>query len=72
MDLTLSELEQAINFWRGRRPSTGEERRLSPEVDKLATVYALMIHERANAWPLERLDAAARELFDSWKAQQGR
>ncbi|RYE71107.1 MAG: DUF3717 domain-containing protein, partial [Oxalobacteraceae bacterium] len=30
-DITLSDLEQAINYWRGLRPSRGEERALSPE-----------------------------------------
>ena len=34
-DITLSDLEQAINYWRGLRPSRGEERALSPEVNQL-------------------------------------
>ena len=33
MNLTLSELEQAINYWRRMRPSQGEERALSTEVN---------------------------------------
>ncbi len=46
MDITLTELEEAINYWRSLRPSAGEERALSPEVNALATVYALMIFSR--------------------------
>lgn len=72
MDLSLTELEQAINHWRARRPSTGEEHALSPEVNALATVYALMIHARARSVPLETVDAAARALIEDWRSQQGR
>jgi hypothetical protein len=69
MDLTLSELEQAINYWRALRPSTGEERALSPEVNALATVYALMIFQRTKTVPLESLPTAAQHLLDSWRRQ---
>lgn len=72
MDLSLTELEQAINHWRARRPSTGEEHALSPEVNALATVYALMIYEKARSVPLETLDASARALIEDWRSQQGR
>lgn len=67
MDLTLTELEQAINYWRRMRPSTGEEHALSAEVNTLANVYALMIYRRAQAFTLESLDPAARELVDAWR-----
>ena len=67
MDLTLTELEQAINYWRRMRPSTGEERALSPEVNTLADVYALMIYQRTQRLALESLDLASRELIDAWR-----
>ena len=41
MNLTMPDLEQAINYWRARHPSQGEERALSSEVNALASVYAL-------------------------------
>jgi hypothetical protein len=72
MDISLTELEQAINYWRALRPSTGEEHALSPEVNALATVYALMIYEREKALPASRLDKAALGLIEGWKARQGR
>ncbi len=72
MDLTLNELEQAINYWRRMRPATGEERALSPEVNVLADVYALMIFQRAHARPLDTLAPEARALVDVWrKAAEG-
>jgi hypothetical protein len=67
MDITLPELEQAINYWRSLRPSTGEERALSPEVNALATVYAMMIFHQAKSVPMDALEPAARQLVESWR-----
>jgi hypothetical protein len=69
MDITLTELEQAINYWRTLRPSTGEEHALSPEVNVLATVYALMIFRRVDRVALEALPATAQQLLESWRRQ---
>jgi hypothetical protein len=71
MELTLNELEQAINYWRAARPSQGEECALSPEVNTLATVYAVMIFNRAKSVALESLDASARQLLETWRSQAG-
>ncbi len=70
MDITLPELERAINYWRNLRPATGEERSLSAEVNLLATVYALMIFNHTASVPLEALDPAPRRLIESWRVQQ--
>ena len=69
-DITLSELEQAINYWRGLRPSRGEERALSPEVNQLAEVYALMIYERLRSVPRARVDGGVLSLIDGWRVQR--
>jgi hypothetical protein len=69
MEITLTELEQAINYWRLLRPSIGEERALSPEVDLLATTYALMIFSRVKSVPLEALDPACLKLVEAWRKQ---
>lgn len=69
MDITLPELEQAINYWRSLRPSSGEERALSPEVNTLATVYALMIYNKARSLPLSDLDQNARQLLEEWRTR---
>ena len=69
-DITLSDLEQAINYWRGLRPSRGDERALSPEVNQLAEVYALMIYERLRSVPKARVDGSALGLIDAWREQR--
>ena len=69
-DITLSDLEQAINYWRGLRPSRGEERALSPEVNQLAEVYALMIYERLRSLPRTRVNSGALGLFDAWREKR--
>ena len=69
MDITLPELEQAINYWRSLRPSSGDERALSPEVDALATVYALMIFNKERSVPLSALDQTCRQLLEDWRTR---
>lgn len=69
-DIALAELEQAINYWRNLRPSRGEERSLSPEVNRLAEVYALMIYERLHSLPLARVGADALALIEAWRAKR--
>lgn len=70
MEITLTELEDAINYWRSLRPSMGEERALSPEVDTLASVYATMIFHRLKAIELDRIDDRAKQLLGAWRAQR--
>ncbi|HEV7617590.1 MAG TPA: DUF3717 domain-containing protein [Burkholderiaceae bacterium] len=69
MDITLPELEQAINYWRSLRPSMGEERALSPEVDTLATIYAMMIFNQTKVVSLDMIGQAAQQLLESWRKQ---
>ena len=69
MDITLPELEQAINYWRSQRPSRGEERALSPEVNTLASVYALMIFTHAKTIPFESLSPPVQQLLEAWRQQ---
>jgi hypothetical protein len=72
MDLTLTELEEAINYWRRMRPATGEERALSSEVNTLANVYAMMIYQRVHSVTIESLETGARDLIDAWRhAREG-
>lgn len=67
MELTLTELEQAINYWRLQQPSSGEEHTLSPAVNKLATVYALMIYHHRKDVPLQELSSAVQQLIADWR-----
>ncbi len=70
MEITLSQLEQAINHWRIVHPSQGEERALSPEVNALANVYALMIFQRRRDVQLDDIAPPARELLQAWLQQK--
>lgn len=72
MEISLSELEQAINHWRIVHPSQGEERALSAEVNALANVYALMIFQRRRSMPLDDVAPQARALLQAWLAQKSR
>jgi hypothetical protein len=69
MNISLTELEEAINYWRRQRPATGEECALSPEVNALAGVYAMMIFEGVATAPAEALNARAQELIAAWQQQ---
>lgn len=69
MDITLTELEKAINYWRALRPSSGEERALSLEVNILATVYAMMIFNHVKSVSIDSLAPAAQQLLEAWRRQ---
>lgn len=68
MELSLQELEAAINFWRARRPARGNEYALSAEVNVLARVYALMIFNHVASVEMDTFDASARQVLQSWRA----
>jgi len=68
--LTLTELESAINFWRQRSPSVGEELRLCPEASSLATPYALMIIERRKQIDITELSERAQTAISIWQDAQ--
>jgi len=65
--ISLTELEEAINYWRIQRPATGEECALSPEVNVLADVYAVMIIEHLHSIAVDVIGKEPRQLFDAWR-----
>lgn len=69
MDITLAELEEVINYWRSLRPSIGEERALSPEVNALANLYAMMIFNRVATIGSDAIDPVCTQLIDAWRKQ---
>lgn len=68
--ITLPELEAAINFWRQRSPSIGEELRLCAQASSLATPYALMIIERRVQMPVAEMSEKAQAALAEWLAQR--
>ncbi len=69
--VTIAEIEQAINFWRARSPSVGEELRLCQEAAALATPYAYLIMTHRREVALDDLDADARQAIEGWRAARG-
>lgn len=67
MDITLTELEDAINFWRMRKPSTGEARVLCAEAATLAGPYAAMIMNHLHALDEAHLPEPARAAISAWR-----
>lgn len=65
---SLPELEAAINYWRNRSPSQGEELALCGQAAALAEPYALLIFESKNEVLAETLSAEARQALDEWEA----
>ena len=65
--ITFPELESAINFWRQRSPSVGEELRLCQEASSLATPYALMIIERKSQTEIAQMSEKAQAALRSWQ-----
>ncbi|AUL48794.1 hypothetical protein BBB39_19690 [Bordetella trematum] len=68
--ITLTDLEQAINYWRQRKPSQGEEARLCAEAAALATPYATLIMARRQTLRLDELGENARRAYQAWRDPQ--
>lgn len=69
--IAMSDLEQAINYWRNRQPSQGEESRLCAEAAALAVPYALMIMSHQRNIDPDDLTPAARAAYEAWRAAHG-
>jgi hypothetical protein len=69
MELTLAELEDAINYWRARSPAQGDALVLAPQVKALAEIYALMIVHRMPRVQVPLLSPAARDALAGWRSQ---
>lgn len=67
---TLAELESAINYWRARSPSTGEESALCAEAAALAEPYALLIFNARHEISWGHMEQGAQEALRGWAASQ--
>lgn len=66
-DITINELEAAINFWRARSPASGDELSLCKEASALSKPYALLIVQRRGHMPVEALEAPARAAWEGYR-----
>ncbi|MEJ7805411.1 MAG: DUF3717 domain-containing protein [Telluria sp.] len=69
MEVSVQELEAAINYWRERAPARGKDHALSTEVNLLAPIYALMIFRGAAMLDTTTLDPGAQQVLHTWRAQ---
>lgn len=68
---TITQMESAINYWRTRIPSTGDEQSLCAEASALAETYALMIFTGQPVMSLAQLKPMAQDAFAQWHDQAG-
>lgn len=61
----ITDLESAINHWRSQRPSP-DGLSLAPEVQALASIYAIMALQRRLLVDETELDAVARQAWLTW------
>ena len=69
-DITLTELESAINYWRNQSPSVGDELRLCPEAAALASPYAMMILQKWSSMSTNDLEPMAQSALEQWRLSQ--
>ncbi len=65
---SIIEMEAAINYWRERSPSTGEELALCPQASALAQVYAWMIVHHRDSVQVTEMSPAAQQALADWRA----
>ena len=68
-DISLTELEEAINFWRRSSPSVGEELKLCKEASALAEPYAMLIMTKRLSVNIADLDATAQQALADWRSK---
>lgn len=69
-EISITELEAAINYWRQTSPSQGEEMRLAKTASALAEPYAMMIMTHRQSLNIDQLDAVAREAIEQWRLKK--
>jgi hypothetical protein len=66
-EISITELEAAINYWRHTQPAVGEELRLARPAAALAEPYAMLIMTRRASVAYEQLDPEAVEAIRAWR-----
>lgn len=64
----ITELEDAINYWRTQSPSSGDTLQLCSEVNALSKPYALLIIQGAQRLPIDSLDEKALAAWRTFKS----
>jgi len=64
--ISITQIEAAINYWRQTHPAQGEELKLHGAVAALAEPYAMLIMTGRGQVEFDRLDAQAQEAIQQW------
>jgi len=67
-EIPITLLEAAINYWRARSPSHGDEMCLCAQASALSKPYALMIVQRRTELSLDELEPIAREALEAYES----
>jgi hypothetical protein len=65
-EISITELEAAINYWRQTSPSVGEELRLSTQAAALASPYAMLIMTKRESLNVELFEPVAQQAIMHW------
>ena len=65
--ITFEALQAALARCMVLNPPEGMERRLHPDANRLADLFGLMIYERVQCVPRERVAADILEIFARWQ-----
>ncbi len=69
--ISITDIEAAINYWRLTHPAVGEELRLNPQAAALAEPYAMLIMTKRPMLSFDDLDAQAQQAIRDWAAATG-
>lgn len=70
-EISVTEIEDAINFWRRSSPSQGEELKLCQQASALAEPYAMLIMTKRASVNITELDAMAQQAIADWRVAIG-
>jgi hypothetical protein len=63
----LTELQAALDRCMKEHPPEGEERRMHPDANQMAKLWAPMVHGRVQAVPRNEVKPAVLEAFLRWR-----
>jgi hypothetical protein len=64
--ISVTELEDAINYWRSRSPSVGDALELCEEVSALSKPYAILIIQGGKRLAIDNLDPKASSAWNAY------
>ena len=69
--ISITDIEAAINYWRLTHPSVGEELRLNAQAAALAEPYAMLIVTKRPSLSFDELDVHAQQALHDWAQATG-